>query len=114
MFVAALKSRSCSTRHLGHTQNLSDSAANSDVDIDVLESDLDHIHIMVDYPPTLCIFQIVRRLKSLSTRRIWEKYPKFLAYHFWKEKTFWSDGYFAFSRGDASADTIRKYIEEQG
>jgi putative transposase len=69
---------------------------------------------MVDYPPTLSIFQIVRRLKSLSTRRIWEKYPKLLSYQFWKEKTFWSDGYFACSTGDASADTIRKYIEEQG
>jgi putative transposase len=93
---------------------LLDIAANSDFDIDVLETDLDHIHIMVDYPPTLSIFQIVRRLKSLSTRRIWEKYPKFLAYHFWKEKTFWSDGYFACSTGDASAETIKKYIEEQG
>lgn len=93
---------------------LLDIAENSDFSIDVLETDLDHIHIMVDYPPTLSIFQIVRRLKSLSTRRIWEKYPKLLSYQFWKEKTFWSDGYFACSTGDASADTIRKYIEEQG
>ena len=93
---------------------LLDIAENSDFSIDVLETDLDHIHIMVDYPPTLSIFQIVRRLKSLSTRRIWEKYPKLLSYQFWKEKTFWSAGYFACSTGDASADTIRKYIEEQG
>jgi REP element-mobilizing transposase RayT len=28
-------------------------AANSDFDIDVLESNIDHIHIMVDYSPTL-------------------------------------------------------------
>ncbi|MBG9993907.1 transposase [Pseudoalteromonas sp. NZS127_1] len=30
------------------------------------------------------------------------------------EKTFWSDGYFACSVGNASADTIRKYIQDQG
>ncbi|WP_368074077.1 transposase [Shewanella sp. MEBiC00475] len=27
---------------------------------------------------------------------------------------FWSDGYFACSVGNASADTILKYIQEQG
>ncbi|WP_283107465.1 transposase, partial [Shewanella psychromarinicola] len=32
---------------------------------------------------------------------------------FWLENTFWSDGYFACSVGNASADTIRKYIQEQ-
>ena len=95
-------------------QLLLDIASESDFSIEVLETDIDHIHIMVDYPPTLSIFQIVRRLKTLSTRRIWQKYPRYLAYHFWKERTFWSDGYFACSTGDASAETIRRYIEEQG
>ncbi|WP_193039115.1 transposase, partial [Pseudoalteromonas nigrifaciens] len=28
--------------------------------------------------------------------------------------TFWSDGYFVCSVGNASADTIRKYIQNQG
>jgi putative transposase len=30
------------------------------------------------------------------------------------EKTFRSDGYFICSVGNASVDTIRKYIQEQG
>lgn len=33
---------------------------------------------------------------------------------FWKERTFWSDGYFVTSIGDASEKTIQKYIDEQG
>ena len=93
---------------------LLDITKNSDFSIVVLETDVDHIHIMVDYHPTLSIFQIVRRLKSLSTRRIWEIYPKMLSCQFLKEKTFWSDGYFACSTGNASTDTVRKYIEKQG
>jgi len=28
--------------------------------------------------------------------------------------TFWSDGYFVCSTGDANMETIKKYIEEQG
>jgi putative transposase len=34
--------------------------------------------------------------------------------HFWKENTFWSDGYFVGATGDASTEIIRKYIAEQG
>ena len=86
----------------------------SDFTIEVMQSDLDHLHLLVDYPPTLSVVSIVRRLKSMSTVRIWAKHERFLLNHFWKERTFWSDGYFACSVGDASADTIRRYIEQQG
>ncbi|MEA1974640.1 MAG: transposase, partial [Bacillota bacterium] len=33
--------------------------------------------------------------------------------HFWKERTFWSDGYFACSIGNVSKEAIERYIEEQ-
>ncbi|WP_201392399.1 transposase [Ktedonobacter sp. SOSP1-85] len=33
---------------------------------------------------------------------------------FWKEKTFWSDGYFCCTVGNASQGTIRLSIESQG
>ena len=64
-------------------------------------------------PPTLSPTSIATRLKSQSTFHIWKKFGNFLQYHFWKEKTFWSDGYFVCTTGDASTETIKKYIEEQ-
>ena len=33
---------------------------------------------------------------------------------YWKEKTFWLDGYFACSIGEVSSATIQKYIVSQG
>ena len=42
--------------------------------VDTMQSDIDHIHILVDIPPTLSAFQIVHQLKQLSTFRIWKKY----------------------------------------
>ena len=86
----------------------------SDFTIEFLESDADHIHMLIDYPPTLSIQSIVNRLKSMSTNRIWKQFGQLIQNNFWKEKTFWSDGYFVCSTGDASTETIRKYIEEQG
>ena len=83
-----------------------------DFSIVVMESDCNHIHIMIDYDPKVSILQIVRRLKQISTHDIWLKYD--LSKFLWKEKTFWPDGYFACSIGDASEETIRRYIEQQG
>ena len=91
-----------------------DIAEKSKFTIDMMESDIDHIHVLVDAPPTLSPFDIVNRLKSQSTFHIWKKFAKFLTKNFWEEKTFWSDGYFVCTTGDASTDTIRQYIEEQG
>jgi putative transposase len=82
--------------------------------IDTMQSDIDHLHILVDVPPTISAFNVVNSLKSISTFRIYKKHRIELKKHFWKENTFWSDGYFVCSTGDASTDTIRKYIEEQG
>lgn len=80
----------------------------------VMEVDTDHIHIMVDYVPQISIGQIVRRIKQCTTNDIWKEFYGRLRLEFWKENTFWSDGYFVTSTGDASTETIRKYIENQG
>jgi putative transposase len=82
--------------------------------IDTMQSDIDHLHILIDCKPTVSAFEIVHRIKQLSTYRIWEQHGLFLRKHFWKHRTFWSDGYFVCSTGNASTETIRKYIEEQG
>lgn len=83
-------------------------------DIDSIEVDKDHVHILISYEPQISITQIVRRLKLVSTKFLWKKYEDYLRTELWKERTFWSDGYFVCSIGAANAETIRKYIEDQG
>ena len=91
-----------------------DISGKSSFNIDVIESDQDHIHILLDSSPNHSISSIVNRLKAISTNMIWQKHGVFLNKHFWKEKTFWSDGYFVCSIGNANPETIKKYIENQG
>ena len=38
-----------------------------------------------------------------------EKHTEYLKNHFWKEHTFWTDGYFACSVGNVSEE--KQYIE---
>ena len=89
-------------------------SASSKFDIEIMESDKDHIHLLISYSPDISITSIVRRLKQQSTHELWSKYPSCLKKHFWKKHTFWSDGYFVCSIGEADPETIRKYIENQG
>lgn len=91
-------------------QNISDM---SDFDIEVMETDKDHLHMMVRSEPKLSPLQIVRRLKQMSTTAIWKSHEGGLRHVFYTEKTFWTDGYFVSSIGNVSQETIRKYIENQ-
>ena len=84
------------------------------VTIHEMETDKDHIHYMVEIPPTLSISKVVNLMKSYTTYHIWRMYNKYLSKQFWKENTFWTDGYFACSIGNVSETQLRKYIENQG
>ena len=61
-----------------------------------------------------CNRESKNRHKYLLQYHIWERYPNYLRKHFWKEHTFWTDGYFACSVGNVSEEMFRKYIENQG
>lgn len=89
-------------------------AGESDFDIDIAESDKDHIHLLISAPPKLSPLSIVRRLKQVSTRRIYELHGSSLRKIFYREYTFWTDGYFVSSIGNVSQETAREYIENQG
>jgi putative transposase len=89
-------------------------ASKSDFDIEVMETDRDHVHFLIRYIPALSISQIVRRLKQESTRQIWLLHPGLLRKQYWHHRILWSDGYFACSIGEASPETVRQYILSQG
>ena len=42
------------------------------------------------------------------------KYSAYLCKCFWKENTFFTDGYFICSVGNVSEKTLKEYIENQG
>jgi len=85
----------------------------SDFEIEVFESEIDHIHFLIRYIPRLPITSIIRKLKQESTIAIWQKHNSILSKNFWKEHTFRSDGYFVCLIGKASPDTIRQFILSQ-
>jgi putative transposase len=94
-------------------QFIKDSTLEISFSVEEIEIDKDHIHILMRISPKYSISQHVRNIKQMTTSRIWRDFPA-LKKEFWLEKIFWSDGYFICSVGNASSDTIRKYIQEKG
>ena len=79
-----------------------------------METDKDHIHILLQYNPTDSINYIVAAIKQYSTYYAWRNHCFYLRRYYWGKHILWSDGYFAASVGMVSESIIEKYIESQG
>ena len=73
--------------------SIEDDIANTrDCENIAIETDKDHIHFY-DTADRVC--DIVKIAKQETTYYLWQKYSSVLSKQYWREKTFWSDGYFA-------------------
>lgn len=72
----------------------------------------DHIHFLLEAPPSICLSDVIGKLKSKSASSLLDKFGSFfLGKH---ERTVWSSGFFVCSTGGAPLDVIKAYIENQG
>lgn len=71
----------------------------------------DHIHCFVSAPPKLSVTDIVKYLKGISGRKLFEKFPE-IRKKLWKGQ-FWNHPYYVETIGSVSEENIRRYIEHQ-
>lgn len=71
----------------------------------------DHVHLLVEYPPTVAVSHLVNSLKGVSSRRLRQQHPDIAARYY--KGVLWSPSYFAASCGGAPLSIIRQYIEDQ-
>ena len=69
----------------------------------------DHIHMHVEYPPSLMVSDLVKRLKGRTSRKLQEEYPE-LKKRYWG-RHFWAIGYGAWSTGNITEEMVQKYLE---
>lgn len=86
----------------------------SDFKILCMELDKDHIHLLMRWKPNLSISYVVRRLKQLTSKSLWNKEENHLRRFYWGEKYLWTGGYFCSTIGEVSEKNIKQYIENQG
>lgn len=54
----------------------------SDFRVELMETDKDHIHLLVDYDPKVSALQIARRLKQKTTFELWKAHWDYLKKYF--------------------------------
>lgn len=77
-----------------------------------LNGEDDHVHLLVEYPPTVMLTRLVNSLKGVSSRHLRAQgFPEVMS-KLWGEHL-WSPSYFAVSCGGAPIEIVRQYIEDQ-
>jgi len=69
----------------------------------------DHVHIHVEYPPSLSISVLVKKLKGWTSRILQVEFPE-LKKRYWG-RHFWAIGYGAWSTGNISDEIVQEYLE---
>ena len=66
----------------------------------------DHVHLLVRIPPVCSIAEVVRVVKTNSSRWVHQKWPS-------RRQFGWQTGYGVFSVSESSVTAVEKYIAEQ-
>jgi putative transposase len=72
----------------------------------------EHVHLLVNVPPTVARSRLVNSLKGISSRRRRQEFPD-LARHDWRARRRWSGSSFAGSVAGARLNVLGADIEQQ-
>ena len=75
--------------------------------------DADHMHLLIELPPTVLVSTCVNNLKTVSSRLLRRDYGPALA-RWYRQPVLWSRSYCVLSCGGAPLSVLRQYIEQQG
>ena len=80
------------------------------IEIIEMEVAVDHVHLLVSFPPKLSIGDVIRIIKSISARELFREFPR-IKKRLWAGEL-WEDGYFARTVGDRmTRQIIDKYFK---
>ena len=86
-------------------------AADNDVNILEMESDNDHIHMLIECKPQHYIPNVVKAFKGVTARLLFKKHPD-LKDRLWGGHL-WNPSYFVATVSENTEEQIRQYIQSQ-
>ena len=90
---------------------LQELAEKQDCTLLAVETDVDHVHMLVRLKPTHQISKLVNSFKGVTARRIFQEFPS-LKKRLWGGHL-WSPSYYVTTTGGAPIEAIKKYVESQ-
>jgi putative transposase len=71
----------------------------------------DHVHLFIEAPPTESPVGIVKALKGISAKVLFEEHP--VLRRTFRKGHLWSPSYYIGTVGHVSAETVARYVREQ-
>src|SRR4051794_36738428 len=81
------------------------------VELKASDGEDDHVHLLIEYPPTVAPWRLVNSLKGVSSRRLRQIRPDIARRC--RKGVLWSPSYFVASCGGAPLSIVRQYVERQ-
>ncbi len=113
VFVTKYRHRVFAARHLRRMEEITRAVcADFGCGLAEFNGEPEHVHLVVNFPPTVAVSRLVNSLKGVSSRRLRQEFLE-LAHHYRRANRLWSGSYFAGSVGGAPISVLRQYIEQQ-
>lgn len=77
-----------------------------------IETDRDHMHLLVSLPPDVAPSKLVASLKTQLSKEVRNYYKEEIEKQLWGE-AFWSNSYFIATTGTTVMEKVKEYIESQ-
>jgi len=80
-------------------------------DVNVLKGAVskDHVHMLIEYRPSMSISDFVKRVKGRTSKLLQQEFPD-LWKRYWG-RHFWAIGYGAWSTGNVTEELVKEYLE---
>jgi putative transposase len=88
-------------------------AESYDIQIMCIETDLDHIHILLKCKPQTQLLKFINNWKSATSKAIRNRYYARIKDKLWGD-VFWSSSYCLITTGQTTLEQVKKYVENQG
>ncbi|HHQ4564157.1 TPA: IS200/IS605 family transposase, partial [Aeromonas veronii] len=75
------------------------------------DGEADHVHMLIEYGPTVQLSVLVNSLKAVTSRRLRNEFLDLRGAY--SKPVLWSRSYFAGSCGGAPLEVIKQYIQNQ-
>lgn len=90
-------------------QILEEVAVDLRCDIEEMETDKDHIHLLISCDPQFGIHKVVKMMKGRSSRFLRQEFPHLKS----RIPSLWTNSYFVATVGGAPLSVIKQYIKDQ-
>lgn len=80
-----------------------------EVEVTALEIQPDHVHLLVQCPPSIAVHFLIKQIKGRTATAIRSKYPHLKS----RMPSLWSRSYFVSTTGGVSLDVVKQYVISQ-